>query len=136
MWKDPAVAIDGLTAYAHVTDVQRSIDFYRHLGLEMRNSHEHDGRLVWAFVTSPAEDPEDAGARLMLALADGPVDASQQAVLFYCWSPDVRALRDELLSAGIAADELEHPFYMPAGEFRVIDPDGYVLLVGQLSGPG
>jgi hypothetical protein len=24
---------------------------------------------------------------------------------------------------------------MPAGEFRVIDPDGYVLLVGQLNGP-
>ena len=128
--------IHGLTAYAHVADVQRSVDFYRRLGLEPRSSHEEDGTLVWAFVTTPAADPHEAGARLMLALADGPFDASQQAVLFYCWSPDVRALRDELRQAGIAAGEIEHPFYMPAGQFRVIDPDGYVLLVGQLDGAG
>jgi catechol 2,3-dioxygenase-like lactoylglutathione lyase family enzyme len=130
------VPIDALTAYAHVADVQQSIDFYRRFGLEVRNSHEQAGALVWAFVTSPADEPNEAGARLMLALADGPVDASQQAVLFYCWSPDVRALRDELREAGIAAGEIEHPFYMPAGELRVIDPDGYVVLVGQLNGSG
>ncbi|HEY7693926.1 MAG TPA: VOC family protein [Gaiellaceae bacterium] len=127
--------IHGLTAYAHVADVQRSVDFYRRLGLEVRNSHEEAGRLVWAFVTSPAANPNDAGARLMLAVADGPVDAAQQAVLFYCWSADVRALRGELHDAGIAVGEIEHPFYMPAGEFRVVDPDGYVLLVGQLNAP-
>ena len=124
--------IHGLTAYAHVADVQRAVDFYRRLGLEVRNTHDVDGTLVWAFITSPADDPNEAGARLMLALADGPVDASQQAVLFYCWSPDIRALRDELQETGITVGEIEYPFYMPAGEFRVIDPDGYVLLVGQL----
>jgi catechol 2,3-dioxygenase-like lactoylglutathione lyase family enzyme len=129
------VPIHGLTAYAHVTDVRRSVDFYRRLGLELRNSHDEDGTLVWAFVTSPAADPNDAGARLMLALAGGPIDESQQAVLFYCWSPDVRALHAELRDAGIAVGEIEQPFYMPAGEFRVTDPDGYVLLVGQLDAP-
>ncbi len=101
----------------------------------MRNGHEEEGTLVWAFVTSPATNPNDAGARLMLALADGPVDESQQAVLFYCWSTDVRALHGELRDAGIAVGEIEHPFYMPAGEFRLVDPDGYVLLVGQLAAP-
>ena len=126
--------IHGLTAYAHVADVHRAVEFYERLGLEVRNRHEEGGTLVWALVTSPAGDPNEAGARLMLALADGPVDASQQAVLFYCWSADVRALRDELRQARIAVGEIEHPFYMPAGEFRVIDPDGYVLLVGQLDG--
>jgi catechol 2,3-dioxygenase-like lactoylglutathione lyase family enzyme len=135
MWKHGRVAIHGLTAYAHVADVQRSIDFYRRFGLDVRNSYEEGGTLVWAFVTSPAQDPNDAGARLMLALADGPVEASQQAVLFYCWAPDAQALHDDLREAGIAVGEIEHPFYMPAGEFRVIDPDGYVLLVGQLNGP-
>ena len=127
--------IQGLTAYAHVADVQRSVDFYRRLGLDVSNSHEEDGTLLWAFVTSPAEEPNDAGARLMLALADGPVDASQQAVLFYCWSADVRELHAELHDAGIAVGEVRYPFYMPAGEFRVIDPDGYVQLVGQLNTP-
>ena len=69
----------------------------------------------------------------MLALADGPVDASQQAVLFYCWTPDVQALHAELRAAGIEVGPIESRFYMPRGEFRVADPDGYVLLVGQLN---
>jgi catechol 2,3-dioxygenase-like lactoylglutathione lyase family enzyme len=136
MWQHRSVPIHGLTAYAHVADVRRSVDFYRRFGLEVRNSHEENGTLVWAFVTSPADDPNEAGARLMLALADGPFDAAQQAVLFYCWATDVRAFRDELRETGVHAGEIEHPFYMPAGEFRVIDPDGYVLLVGQLTDPG
>jgi len=70
-----------------------------------------------------------------ILVADGPVDASQQAVLFYCWTPDVRALEAELRGAGVDVGEITYPFYMPAGELRVHDPDGYVVLVGQL-GPG
>ena len=127
--------IHGLTAYAHVEDVQRSVDFYGLLGLEVRNTHEEENVLVWAFVTSPAPNSNEAGARLMLALADGPVDAAQQAVLFYCWTADARAIHAELRDAGIAVGEIEYPFYMPAGEFRLADPDGYVVLVGQLGDP-
>jgi catechol 2,3-dioxygenase-like lactoylglutathione lyase family enzyme len=124
--------IDGLTAYAHVSEVQRSVDFYRLLGLELRNSYEDGGKLAWAFVASAADQPNDAKARLMLAQASGPVDASQQEVLCYCWTPDVRALQAELAQAGVEVGPIGHPFYMPAGEFRIEDPDGYVLLVGQL----
>jgi catechol 2,3-dioxygenase-like lactoylglutathione lyase family enzyme len=122
------VPIDALTAYAHVDDVGRSIEFYRRLGLEVESTHTVEDRLVWVLVTRD-------DARLMLASADGPVDAANQAVLFYCWTPDVRALHDELAAAGVAVGPLTHPFYMPAGEFRVEDPDGYVLLVGQLGDP-
>jgi hypothetical protein len=32
----------------------------------------------------------------------------------------------------VEVGEITRPFYMPAGEFRLEDPDGYVLLVGQL----
>ena len=120
-------ALTGLWPYAHVADVQRSVDFYARLGLEVRNTHEHDGMLVWAFVKSS----ESAG--LMLALADAPVEPQAQAVLFYCWTPDVAALREELVRDGVDVGEVTHPFYMPAGEIRVADPDGYVLLIGQLS---
>ena len=127
-----AAPVDGLTAYAHVADVERSIEFYGQLGLAVATTHHHEGRLVWAFVASDPGDPNRAGARLMLALADEPVDPSSQAVLFYAWARDVRALRQELAAAGIAVGEIEQPFYMPAGEFRVEDPDGYVLLIGQL----
>jgi hypothetical protein len=71
----------------------------------------------------------------MVALADRAIDPSQQAVLFCCWSRDVGALHAELRDAGIFVGEIEHPFYMPAGEFRVVDPDGCVVLVAQLNGP-
>lgn len=124
--------IAALTPYAHVADVQRSIDFYRALGLEVRNEHHVDGKLAWAFLTSSADDPNEAGARLMVALADGPVRSEGQGVLFYCWSPDVRALHAELTAVGLRVGPIEHPFYMRAGEFTVVDPDGYVILVGEL----
>lgn len=68
----------------------------------------------------------------MLALADEPIDASRQTVLFYRWTPDVNRLHDQRASRGIEVSNVQHPFYMPAGEFRTVDPDGYVLLVGQL----
>jgi hypothetical protein len=42
-----------------------SIDFYGLLGLEVANAHEEEGRLVWAFLTNPAADPNHASARLM-----------------------------------------------------------------------
>jgi catechol 2,3-dioxygenase-like lactoylglutathione lyase family enzyme len=129
------VPLDALTPYAHVADVQRSIDFYRRLGLEERNRHEEDGRLVWAFVTSPAGDPNDARARLMLALADEALDVSAQGVLFYCWAADVRGLHTELAAAGIEVGPVERPFSMPAGQFSLTDPDGYVVVVGQLGEP-
>src|SRR4051812_10962623 len=118
--------VAALIPYAHVADVQRSVDFYRLLGLEVVHTHEPGGRLVWAHLY------RHDGARLMLALADGPFDREQQAVLFYCWTPDVRALRDELLAAGVPVGEVTRPFYMPAGEIRMEDPDGYVVLAGQL----
>ena len=70
--------------------------------------------------------------RESLALADEPVVASEQAVLFYCWADDVQRLHDEPEDGGIPVGAIEHPFYMQAGAFRVEDPDGYVLLVGQL----
>ena len=54
---------------------QPAIDFYRALGLEVRNEHRADGELVWAFLTTQADDPNAAGARLMLALADGRASA-------------------------------------------------------------
>jgi hypothetical protein len=79
---------------------------------------------------------ERGDAKLMLALADGPIDAGIQAVLFYCWTADVQALHDELAAAGVEVGPVQHPFYMPAGELRVEDPDGYVLLVGQLGAAG
>jgi catechol 2,3-dioxygenase-like lactoylglutathione lyase family enzyme len=66
--------VDAITPYIHVADVQRSIDFYRRLGLDVANVHEDDGMVVWAFLTSPADDPNHARARLMVGLHEGPAE--------------------------------------------------------------
>jgi hypothetical protein len=142
---DPS-AVQRLVAMLHVVDVSRSVAFYRHLGLVRRGEHRVHGQLVWAHLGS-------APAELFLARASGPIDAAQQAVLLYLYSDDLAGLHRRLLAAGLHAappfDPEKGPpptpplasgrvypivprFYMPAGELRVEDPDGYVLLVGQL----
>jgi len=65
----------------------------------------------------------------MLAAADKPVVADQQRVLFYLYTDDVAAAQAALASAGLSPGEISTPFYAPRGEFKVVDPDGYVLMV-------
>jgi len=115
----------GLIPMAHVQDVQRSADFYRLLGMEVRDSLRNSlGVLQWI-------DLVCEGAQLMLTRASAPVVADQQAVLFYLYSPNLPALREHLLANGVNVSSIAHPQYMPKGEVRVEDPDGYVLLIGQ-----
>jgi hypothetical protein len=110
---------------AHVADVQRSVSFYELLGLKVRNTLKAaDGRLVWVHI-------ECELAELMFTRANAPVVASQQAVLFYLYSPDLVALREYLLAKGVDPSAITYPTYMPGSEIRVEDPDGYVLLIGQ-----
>jgi catechol 2,3-dioxygenase-like lactoylglutathione lyase family enzyme len=135
--------IQNLVPMAHVADVEDSIGFYTsHLGFSVRNRLEHGGRTFWAWLDS-------GSASLMLSAASAPVDPEQQAVLFYLYADDVAGLREKLLAEGLAEGEaykggnppgsggrrlvyrITHPHYMPKGELRIADPDGYVLLVGQ-----
>jgi uncharacterized glyoxalase superfamily protein PhnB len=115
----------GLIPMAFVADVQRSIDFYALFGLALRNTFKNpQGKLAWAHV-------QCEGAELMFSLASDPVVPSQQAVLFYLYSPDLVALREHLLAHGVKASAITYPHYMAKGETRVDDPDGYCLLIGQ-----
>lgn len=129
---------------AHVGDVDASAAFYRLLGFECQSRFEgHDGRANWCLLTS-------GHAKMMLARASGKVDAAEQAVLFYMYSDNVAGLREHLLQNGIddgglpdfeggravpvlapAVFTVVPRFFMPAGELRIHDPDGYVILVGQ-----
>ena len=110
---------------AHVADVQRAIDFYKLMGMELRGSLKNSsGDLQWAHVGCEQAD-------LMLTRASEPVVASQQAVLFYLYSPNLIALREHLIAAGVGVSAITYPAYMPKGEVRVDDPDGYCLLIGQ-----
>jgi hypothetical protein len=110
---------------AHVADVQRAVDFYKLLGMELRGSLKNSsGDLQWVHLASEQAD-------LMLTRASEPVVASQQAVLFYLYSPNLVALREHLIAVGVRASLITYPAYMPKGEIRIDDPDGYCLLIGQ-----
>lgn len=137
--------IDKLAPFIHVANVDRSLAFYAKLGFAVVNRiDDHQGKLCWAFLRSNA-------AELMLSRASGPVDPAVQAVMFYLYCPDVQALRTHLLSAGLpdhgkyagtphnptatdlsAVFDVAHPNWLPAGELRLHDPDGYCVMVGQL----
>ena len=53
-------------------------------------------------------------------------------MLFYLYSHDLAAPRDQLLAAGIEAGEIEDGSPGPHQEMRLIDPDGYVVMVAQM----
>ncbi|WP_064747540.1 VOC family protein [Lysobacter antibioticus] len=114
----------------HVASVMRAARFYAAFDFAIGEVHREPScddpdrdEPVWAWLGSAA------GAELMLVRADAPVDASAQGVLFYVYCDDVAAMRERTLAAGIDAGEIAYPFYRPRGEFRVQDPDGYVLMV-------
>ena len=113
-----------LVPMVHVKSVPTSIGFYRRLGFEVENT----------FTPSEQKEPSWANllsgqAQIMVTRADEPVIPSQQGVLFYSYCDDVPALREYLIAEGIEAGPIQNPFYAPRGEFRIQDPDGYVIMV-------
>jgi hypothetical protein len=113
-----------LVPLVQVQSVKRSMDFYRKLGFVEGNTHTPEGGTepVWAWLKS-------GGAHLMVAEAGEPVEPDKQAVLFYVYCENVSEFRTSLLEAGVNAGPITRPFYAPRGEFRVTDPDGYVLMI-------
>lgn len=109
---------------AFVADVERSIAFYRHLGFEVGDTFAAEGstKPTWAWLYS-------GDAQVMLAAASKPVMAKEQGVLFYVHTDDTSAARASLDEAGLDPGPIATPFYAPRGEFRLVDPDGYVVMV-------
>ncbi|MEO5895999.1 MAG: hypothetical protein ABIS06_09885 [Vicinamibacterales bacterium] len=52
-------------------------------------------------------------------------------LLIYLYAADLKSLRADLLTAGLCVGEIAYPEYLPNGEFRVEDPDGYTLMIAQ-----
>jgi hypothetical protein len=143
-----AFRVNEAVPMVHVESVEAAVHFYALLGFRCVNRYRRpDG------ITNFAEVVSD-DAQLFLALASGPIIPSQQAVLFYMYSSDVVGLRSHLLDHGLedggvppgerprgqeghmperrAVYAISFPFYMPRGELRVQDLDGYTILIGQL----
>jgi uncharacterized glyoxalase superfamily protein PhnB len=116
-----------LVPMASLTDVERSIAFYSHFGFEVGNTFTPQGatKLSWAWLQS-------GDAQLMVSTASPaakPVPDQHQSVLFYIYTDDVSGAHESLTAAGLNPGEIKTPFFAPHGEFQLIDPDGYMLMV-------
>ena len=115
----------------HVADVERSAAFYRLLGFEIGNYVPPTGRKEWAWLYSVNADDWKRGPNLMVTRSSHAVAAEAQEVSFYLYAKDLKSVREVLLANGVAAGEIGYPEYLPDGEFRVADPDGYTLMIAQ-----
>ena len=104
-----------------VDDVERSIRFYARLGFELID-REGD-----SWVRMHCE-----GGALMFMRAT-PTATDRRCVLFYMYSEDLAALRQELIVGGVNVPPIEYPEHMPSGEVTFEDPDGYAIGIGHWS---
>lgn len=121
----PQQRVNRLVPFVKVTDVERSVGFYHHLGFTEQSVFKYRDRMSWAAL-------ESDGAEVMFEGTSDPIDHERQGVLFYLYSSDLAALREQLIAAGIEASEIEDGSPGPREEMRVTDPDGYVLMVAQI----
>jgi hypothetical protein len=115
------------TPLLHVADIARSQQFYELLGFETVDTHRENGQLQWARMHCE-------GGALMFDRAEKPVQAQQQSIVLYMYTPDLAGLRQHLLSNGLGIRYVDtliyRPPYRPGDEDCLVDPDGYVVLVG------
>lgn len=121
----PEHRVTSLIPFVHVDDVERSIAFYQNLGFVVASIYKYRETPVWAALQS-------GGAELMITRDGDPIDPTGQGILFYLYSPDLAALRAQLLTNGIEARKIENGTPGPREEMKVTDPDGYVLMVAQI----
>ena len=95
----PVQRVTGLVPFVHVEDVERSIAFYYHLGFIVASVYKYKGAPVWAELRSE-------GAGLMVSTDGDPIDPPGQGVLFYLYSDNLAALREQLRADGIHVGEI------------------------------
>ena len=121
----PEQRVNRLVPFVHVEDVERSIAFYYHLGFIVESVYKYRGRPVWAALRSE-------GAELMVTTDGDSIDPDGQGVLFYLYSSNLAALREQMLADGIRVGEIADRTPAPREQMRLTDPDGYVLMVAQV----
>jgi predicted enzyme related to lactoylglutathione lyase len=121
----PEHRVSGLIPFVHVEDVGRSIAFYHHLGFTLASVYKYRGQPIWA-------ELQTESAALMVSTDGDPIDPAGQGVLFYLYANDLTALREQLVSSGIDVGEIHNGTPGPRQEMRLIDPDGYELMIAQI----
>lgn len=121
------VIVRRLIPMASVANVPRSIAFYEQLDFTVRNTFAPPGeeKPVWASL-------ECGAVALMISSNSESNSNGPHTVLFYLYVDDVQAMHAELESKRLQVGEITTAFYAPGGEFELIDPDGYVLMITHL----
>lgn len=128
--KTKATRAHSIVAMIRVSDIEVSAAFYRLLGFEIGNFVPREGPKSWAWLYSPGAADWKSGPNLMLTCTDL-LKPIAQDVLFYLYTADLIALRETLIAQGLKPGEIACPEYLPKGEFRIDDPDGYCLMIAQ-----
>ncbi len=118
-----------LTLALNVSDMRRSIGFYKLLGMELMD--------VLGDPSCPycARLHSEGGDLLLLPLQGAFENATIPKPPFtwfiYLYTDELPALREHLIANGVKVSEINHPDHMKKGEICVPDPDGYAVFVGQ-----
>jgi len=109
------------TPMLHAAEIEKSIHFYGLLGFTTVDT-DRAQPLGWARLHCE-------GGALMFLRAEEPANTSAHPVMLYMYTPDLAALREQLLASGIKVPPIRNPPYMPSGEIGMNDPDGNIVLV-------
>ena len=106
-----------------VSNMPASVDFYKKLGFAVEKRNDD-----WRWAMLVMDD-----CRLMLDESiNQPPDAARTSVL-YLYPNDIFAYHREVRRRGLEIPSISHPFY-GMSEFRIEDPDGNRLWIGQRTG--
>ena len=109
------------TPMLHVMEIERSLDFYELLGFVTVDT---DGGKPLGWTRMHCE-----GGALMFVRAEHAADPRAQGILLYMYAPDLTTLHADLQASGVSVPPIGYPEYMPSGEMRLVDPDGYSVIV-------
>lgn len=112
---------------ATVMSVPRSVAFYSELGFSLGNTFAPSGadEPAWAWLVC-------GDVHLMVTTNGESFSIDRRSVLFYLYVDDVKTTHAELEAKGMQVGTITTPFYAPRGEFEVIDPDGYLLMISHV----
>ena len=110
------------TPMLHAKSIEDSIQFYQRLGFEVVDTDDcgNGEPLGWARIHCE-------GGALMFLRAEHPRDPHAPGAMFTMYTPDLPALREQLIAAGLDVSPIKYPGYMPSGEAYVKDPDGNIV---------
>lgn len=106
-----------------VRHMPTSVAFYGKLGFAVENRNDE-----WRWAMLVLDD-----CRLMVDESiNQPADAARTSVI-YLYPDDIFAYHRDVRGRGLDVPSISHPFY-GMSEFRIEDPDGNRLWIGQRSG--